>query len=80
MQIHAQKVVPRLIRLLVTAIVIGITWYIYEDYVKTTSAQDISAQKIPAENRVIQQTDKSVVQGVIEIVPKPRGVLIVPAE
>lgn len=78
MHIQPYRILPRLLRLMVLAVVIGITWYVYEDYVRTTSAQ--SVQDGGVENKVVEQKDKSVVQGVIEIVPKPKGILIVPAE
>ncbi len=78
MQIQKQRLAARLLRLLVLALVIGITWYVYEDYVNTTNAQPLQDQ--PAENKVTQEDDKSIVQGVIDIAPKPRGILIVPAQ
>lgn len=78
MQIQKHRLTSRLLSLLVLALVIGITWYVYEDYVNTTNAQPLQDQAV--ENKVTEQNGTDVVQGIIEIVPKPKGILIVPAE
>lgn len=78
MHIPTYRILPQLLHLLMLAAVIGITWYVYEDYVRTTSAEPIPQEAI--ENKVTEQDGTSVVQGVIDIVPKPKGILIVPAE
>jgi hypothetical protein len=80
MRIHRQRLVSRLLSLLVLAIVIGITWFVYEDYVNTSSAQQLT--DTPIENEVTEEDGSSTVQGVIEIAPKSEGngILIVPAE
>jgi hypothetical protein len=75
MKLRSNLLLPRIFRIFILIAVIGIIWYVYEDYVNTTSAQNITV-----ENKVTEEKNQSVVQGVIEIVPKPKGILIVPAE
>lgn len=78
MRIQKQQLTSRLITLVIVAGVIGLTWYVYEDYVNTTNAQPLQGQQV--ENKVTEQNGTNVVQGVVEIAPKPKGILIVPAE
>lgn len=61
-------------------IVIGITWYVYEDYVHSSSAQQLQ-QPGQTENKVTEDKNGTTVQGTVEIAPKSNnGILIVPAE
>lgn len=78
MQIQQNKHFKRIIRTVIALMVIAITWYVYEDYVRSTSAQQLGQD--PAQNTVVEKDGKSIVKGVVEMVPTPRGILYFPGE
>lgn len=67
MSIKFHRNVHRFIQLLSAAMVIAITWYVYNDYVSTTSAESMDGSSDPHQ-----------VKGVVDLVPTTKGIVVFP--